>query len=117
MRIYGVSGRLLNGLQRFYDDTKARVGKESGNSEWFSVNVGLRQGGVMSPWLVNLYMDGVVREVNMRSQGRGVGMFDSVGNNWRVSQLLFADDAVLMAESANDLQGLQSDFARVCESE
>ena len=31
--------------------------------EWFPVNVGLRQGCVMSPWLFNVYMDGVVREV------------------------------------------------------
>ena len=33
-------------------------------SEWFSVNVRLRQGCVMSPWLFNVYMDGVVQEVN-----------------------------------------------------
>ena len=39
-----------------------RVGNDV--SEWFPVRVGLRQGCVMSPWLFNLYMDGVVREVN-----------------------------------------------------
>ena len=33
-------------------------------SEWFLVRVGLRQDVVMSPWLFNLYIDGVVREVN-----------------------------------------------------
>ena len=38
--------------------------------EWFSVNVGLRQGCVMSPWLLNVYMDGVVREVNVRVLGK-----------------------------------------------
>ena len=27
-------------------------------SDWFPVNVGLRQGCVMSPWLFNVYMDG-----------------------------------------------------------
>ena len=30
-------------------------------SEWFPVNVGLRRDCVMSPFLLNLYMDGVVR--------------------------------------------------------
>ena len=38
-----------------------RIGMEV--SEWFPVNVGLRQGCVMSPWSFNVYMDGVVREV------------------------------------------------------
>ena len=39
-------------------------------SESFPVNVGLRQGCVMSPWLFNVYMDGVVREVNVRVLGK-----------------------------------------------
>ena len=32
-----------------------RVGNDV--SEWFPVNVGLRQGCVMSPWLFNVNMD------------------------------------------------------------
>ena len=35
-------------------------------SDWFPVNVGLRLGCVISPLLFNVYMDGVVREVNVR---------------------------------------------------
>ena len=31
-------------------------------SEWFSVKVDLRQGCVMSPWLFNLFMDGLMKE-------------------------------------------------------
>ena len=41
-------------------------------SEWFPVNVGLRQGCVMSPWLFKVYMDGVVREANVRVLGKGL---------------------------------------------
>ena len=40
-------------------------------SEWFPVYVGLRQGCVMSPWLFNVYMEGVIREVNVNAQGKG----------------------------------------------
>ena len=39
--------------------------------EWFPVNVRLRQGCVMSPWLFNIYLDGVVRDVNVRVLGKG----------------------------------------------
>ena len=40
-------------------------------SEWFPVNVGLRQGCVMSPSLFNVYINGVVREMNARVLGKG----------------------------------------------
>ena len=40
-------------------------------SEWVPVNFGLRQGCVMSAWLFNVYMNGVVREVNVRVLGKG----------------------------------------------
>ena len=48
--------------------------------EWYPVNVGLRQGCVMCPWLLNEYTDGVVREVNARMLGRG-----SACKYWQVS--------------------------------
>ena len=38
-------------------------------SEWFPVNIGLKQGCVMSPWLFNVYMDGVVLEVKCLGKG------------------------------------------------
>ena len=40
-------------------------------SEWFGVNVGLRQGCEMSLWLFNVYMYGMVREVNASVLGNG----------------------------------------------
>ena len=64
LRLYEIGGRLLRRVKSFYVGIKAcvRVGNEV--SEWLPVRVGLRQGCVMSSWLFNLYMDGVVREVN-----------------------------------------------------
>ena len=47
-------------MQSFYVDSRACVRVGNDVSEWFPVNVGLRQGCVMSPWLFNVYMDGVV---------------------------------------------------------
>ena len=53
-RVYGVGGNLLKVVQSFYIDSRAcfRVGNDV--SEWFPVNVGLRQSSVMSEWLFNL---------------------------------------------------------------
>ena len=47
-------------MQNFYLDSRACVPVGTDVSEWFQINVGLRQGCVMSPWLFNVYMDGVV---------------------------------------------------------
>ena len=66
-----------------------RVGGEV--SESSEVKMGLRQGCVMSPWLFNMYMDGVVRQVYNKINGIGVGI-NMGGVRLVLSQLLFADD-------------------------
>ena len=112
---YGIGGRLLRGVKSLYVGSKAcvRVGNEV--SEWFPVRVGLRQGCVMSPWLFNLYIDGVVREVNARVLGRGLKLVDGNENEWELNQLLFADDTVVVADSERKLCQLLTEFGRVCE--
>ena len=47
-------------MQSFYVDSRACVRVGNDVSERFLVNVELRQGCVMSPWLFTVYMDGVV---------------------------------------------------------
>ena len=53
LRVYGVGGKLLKAIQSFNVDSWAcvRVGNDA--SEWFPINVGLRQGCVMPSWLFN----------------------------------------------------------------
>ena len=112
--MYGVGGKLLKAIQSFYVNSKARFRIGGEVSEWFSVNVGVRQGCVMSPWLFNLYMDGVVREVQARARGRGAQLVGTDEEKWEVSQLLFADDTVLVADSKKKLERLVEEFGRVC---
>ena len=52
---------MLKEVLSFYVESQACVIDESGMSEWFDVNVGLRQECVMSPWLFIVYIDGIVR--------------------------------------------------------
>ena len=60
-------------------------------SEWFPVNVGLRQGCVMSSWLFNGYMDGVIRELNVRVLEKGLELLSANVGRFEINQLLFAD--------------------------
>ena len=88
--------------------------------EWFPVNVELRQGCVMSPWLFDVYMDGVVREVNhtmpstIRVIGKGLELLSANGSRFEINLLLFADDTALVANSEK-LCRLVREFGRICE--
>ena len=54
LRVYGVGGKLLKAVQSFYKDSRSFDWVLNDVCEWFPVNVGLRQGCVMSPWLFNV---------------------------------------------------------------
>ena len=49
LRVYGVGGRLFKAVQSVHVNSRACVQVENDVSEQFPVNVGLRQGCVMSP--------------------------------------------------------------------
>ena len=65
----------------------------------------------MSPWLFNLHMDGVFREVQIRTLGRGV-LLVSDGEGKKVSQLLFADDSVMVAVCKEKFEKFMDEFGR-----
>ena len=115
LNMYGVERKLVRAVKIFYEDSMACVRVGRVESDWFGVKVGLRQGCVMSPWLFNLYADGVVREVKARVQGKGVTLVSANEEVYEVCQLLFADDTVLVADSREKLQSLVNAFGVVCE--
>ena len=69
----------------------------------------------MSPWLFNIYMDGVVRQVNVRVLGKGLELLSANGGRFEINQLLFVDDTALVAGSEENFCKLVSEFGRVCE--
>ena len=70
----------------------------------------------MSPWLFNLYIDEVVREVNASMVGHGLKPTDVNENALQLNQLLFADDTVVVADSEEKLCQLVTEFGRVCKT-
>ena len=64
--------------------------------------------------LFNVYMDGVVREVNVRVVGKELELLSANGGKFEINQLLFADDTALMADKEEKLCRLVSEFERVC---
>ncbi|XP_014677047.1 PREDICTED: uncharacterized protein LOC106816918 [Priapulus caudatus] len=93
-----IDGRDLRIIKNLYWRQKAavRVGEEE--SEWQSIERGVRQGCVMSPDLFNLYSEIIFRIID-GMDGVKVG-----GRN--VNNIRYADDTVLVADSQERLQGL-----------
>ena len=58
-------------------------------SGWFPISQGAKQGCVLSPWLFNVFMDRIMREVKERLQG-GVQLTTTL-----VQMLLIADDIIV----------------------
>ena len=60
----------------------------------FSASNGVRQGGILSPLLFNLYMDDISNTLNSSRQG-------CIINGVPVNHIMYADDVVLIAPSAH----------------
>ena len=64
--------------------------------------------------MFNLYVDGLVRWVNVRMLGKGLELLSANGGRLEINQLLFADDTALVA-GYEKLCRLMCKFGRVCE--
>ncbi len=78
----------------------------------FNVEVGVRQGCIMSPRLSNIYMYGCIREIEVRVWDLGARL-NVRGVEHPVMVGLYAGDTVLLAESEGLLQRIVDEFDRV----
>ena len=86
--------RVLKGM---YEHTQNCVLIGSRKTDFFDVDVGVRQGCVLSPILFSIYINGLAKDVASSGLGIDVGGQD-------VAILLYADDIALISPSSNDLQ-------------
>ena len=91
----GISGKMLNAIMSLYKSVSSCVRVNTFKTEWFNVHSGLRQGCILSPLLFNLYINDLAKYIKRLNIG-----------DEKICILLYADDIVLLAETANDLQVL-----------
>ena len=70
---------------------------------------------MMSSLLFNVYINGVVCEVNDRVLGKAIEVLSFNGGSFEINHLLFSDDTALLAYSKEKLCIVVSEFGRVCE--
>jgi hypothetical protein len=83
--------------------------------EQFRVDMGIRLGCMMTAWLFNIVIDGVVREMNSRVMEKGVALVSDNDREWQLNQILYAHDTALLADNESKLQSLVTEFGNVCE--
>ena len=93
----GLPAGIVKLLARWYDGTYACVRWGSCFSACFNVTAGVRQGGVLSPVLFNVYVNSVIQRLQMSNCGCAIG-------SQFLGCIMYADDLVLLSPSVCDMQ-------------
>ena len=97
----GIPDHLTCLLRNVYTGQEAIVRTGHGTTDWFQIVKGVHQGCILSPCLFNLYAEYIMRNAGLEEAQAGV---KTAGRN--SSNLRYADDATLTAESEEELKGL-----------
>ena len=88
-------------LRNLYAGQEATVRTGHGTTDWFQIGKGVHQGYILSPCLFNFYAEYIMRNAGLEEAQAGVMI---AGRN--ISNLRYADDTTLMAESEEELKSL-----------
>ena len=95
----GVPDHLTCLLRNLYADQEATVRTEHGTIDWFQIGKRVCQGCILSPCLINLYAEYIMRNAGLEEAQAGIKIA------WRnINSLRCADDTTLMAESEEELK-------------
>jgi hypothetical protein len=95
----GTPGYLVRILIYWYSHQTMVVRWDDAISEPFQVSNGVRQGGILSPYLFNVYMDDLSKKLNACSTGCMNGLL-------LLNHLMYADDLVIFSPYSGGLQML-----------
>ena len=84
-----------------YAGQEATVRTGHGKTDWFQIGKGVRQGCILSPCLFNFYAEYIMRNAGQEEAQTGIKI---AARN--ISNLRYADDTTLMAESEQELKSL-----------
>ena len=86
-------------LRNPYAGQEATVRTGHGTTDWFQIQKGVRQGCILSPCLLNLYVEYIMQNARLDEAQAGTKIAKRNINNLR-----YAGDSTLMAESEEELK-------------
>ena len=97
----GIPDHLSWLLRNLYAGQEVAVRTGHGTTDWFQIGKGVHQGCILPPCLFNLYAEYIMRNARLDETQAGNKI---VGRN--ISNLRYADNTTLMAESEEELKNL-----------
>ena len=95
----GLSGHLTCLLRSLKADQEATVRTGHGTTVWFPIGKRVRQGCILSPCLFNFYAEYIMQNAGLNEAQTGIKIARR-----NISNLRYADDTTLMAESKEKLK-------------
>lgn len=102
--------KLFNIIYSMYQNTRCRIKFPNGLSHYFPSTCGVKQGDVLSPTLFNLFINGLIEDLNLSS------MDPLLIGDTKVTSLMYADDIILLSESKEGLQKALDVLGNFCSS-
>ena len=96
-----IPDRLICLLRNLYAGHEATVRTGYGTMDCFQIGKGVCQGWMLSPCLVNVYAEYIMRNAGLDEAQAGLKI---TGRN--INNLRYADDTTLMVESKEELKNL-----------
>ena len=96
----GIAAHLTCLLRNLYSDQEATVRIGHRTTDWFKIGKGVHQGCILSPCLFNLYTEYIMQNAGLDESQAGINIARR-----NISNLRYADDTTLMAESEEELKG------------
>ena len=104
---HNIKGKVLTVVQNLYKAAKSCVRHNGKISEYFSCNIGVRQGENLSPLLFAIYLNDLESHFAGKCQGIPLKNDNSEYDVLlKLYTLLYADDTILLSESVKDLQDM-----------
>ena len=97
LKTLGVPMKLTSLFQKLYANAESCVRVQGKDSNWFSINSGVRQGCVAAPDLFNSVIDYLMARVIERIPGVSFG-------NFHLADLEYADDTLILATTTEQLR-------------
>src|SRR5574341_314272 len=97
----GIPDHLICLLKKLYAGQEATVRTGHETTDWFQIRKGVLQGYILSPCLFNFYAEYIMRNAGLEEAQARIKI---AGRN--ISNLKYADDTTLMAESEEELKSL-----------